>query len=128
MGITKKTTRREQSAKIKPSRLRRTVAKLLAVYSNLTESERRSFDNLLLQHAFLLNGTNSYVEWGEWNEFDRRTSYFRLESVSHSVANAWFDWALEISVGNPSPASCREAILDLVGDLVGLNYLEEPIP
>lgn len=127
MGTTMKTRRRQQSAKLQPFKLRGTAAKLLALYSSLTESGRRSFEDLLLQHAFLLNGLNPYVAWGKWNEQDRRMSYFHLASISGDVADAWYDWAFEISV-EYTCRNCHEAILNLIGELVVLRLLDKPFP
>jgi len=78
-------------------------------------------------HAFLLEGTNSYLFWDKWNESDRRWSYLQLtNTVSEEVANAWFEWAQEISEGNPSRATCKVAILDVMRQLVRLKFLESP--
>jgi len=129
MGPIKKGTLRQQGAKIQPLTPRGAGAKLLAIYSDLVDSDRRSVLDLLQEHAFLLRGTNSYLWWNEGNEIDRRTSYFRLlNTVSEQVATAWLEWAFEISVGHPSRARSKEAILYLIGELVRLKFLEEPLP
>src|SRR5580700_6539703 len=125
MGNKKTATRRRKSAKIQPLRLQGAGAKLFYVYSKLIESDRRSVEVLLDHHAFLRGGTNSYLLWDKWNESDRRGSYVRLlNTVSEEVADAWFDWAQEISDWNPSRATCKEAILDVMGELVRLKFLE----
>jgi hypothetical protein len=127
MGDKKKAISRQQVAKIQPFRLQDAGAKVLNVYSNLTDAERRSVEVVLERHAFLLHGTNSYLWWGKWNESDRRGVYFQLlDTVSEEAANAWLDWAHEISVGGPSRATCTEAILGLMGELVRLKFLESP--
>ena len=125
MGNMKTATRRRKFAKIQPLRLRGAGAKLFYVYSKLIESDRRSVEVLLEHHAFLRGGTYSYLLWDKWNETDRRGSYVQLlDTVSEEVADAWFDWAQEISEGNPSLATCKEAILDVMGELVRLRFLE----
>jgi hypothetical protein len=127
MANTKIATGRQQYAKIDPYRLQGAGAKLFYVYSDLTESDRRSVEVLLEQHAFLLEGTNSYLWWDNWNEIDRWWSYSRLlNTVSEEVAHAWFDWAHEISERDPSRAACREAVLDIMRELVRLKFLESP--
>jgi hypothetical protein len=129
MSNKKKATSRQQLAKIQPLRLQGAGAKVLEVYSNLADAERRYVEVVLEQHAFLLYGTNSYLWWGEWNESDRRGVYFQLlDTVSEEAASAWFDWAHEISVGRPSRATCTEAILGLMRELVRLKFLESPSP
>jgi hypothetical protein len=128
MGNRKTATSRQQYAKIQPFRLHGPGAKLFYAYSQLIECDRRTVEVLLEQHAFLLKGTNSYLLWDKWNESDRRWSYLQLlDTVSEEVANAWFDWAQEISEGNPSRATCKEAILEVMGELVRLKFLESPV-
>jgi hypothetical protein len=128
MGNKKTATSRQQCAKIQPFRLQGAGAKLFGVYSKLVEPKRRSIEVLLEQHAFLLEGTNSYLLLDKWNESDRRWSYLQLlNTVSEEVAHAWLDWAQEISEGNPSRATCKEAILDVMGQLVRLKFLESPL-
>jgi hypothetical protein len=127
MGNEKTATSRQQCTKIQPFRLHGTGAKLFYAYSKLVESDRRAVEVLLEKHAFLLEGTNSYLLWDKWNESDRRWSYLQLLHIpSEEVANAWFDWAQEISEGNPSRATCKEAILDVMGELARLRFLESP--
>jgi hypothetical protein len=128
MGNEKTATSRQQCTKIQPFRLHGTGAKLFYAYSRLVESDRRAVEVLLEKHAFLLEGTNSYLLWDKWNESDRRWSYLQLLHIpSEEVANAWFDWAQEISEGNPSRATCKEAILDVMGELARLRFLESPL-
>ena len=128
MGNKKTATRRRKCAKIQPFRLQGAGLKLFYVYSKLIEYDRRSVEVLLEQHTFLLEGTNSYLLWEKWNESDRRWSYLQLLHIpSEEVANAWFDWAQEISEGNPSRATCKEAILDVMGELARLRFLESPL-
>ena len=117
----------KQYTKIQPFSLHGPGAKLFYAYSKLIECDRRTVEVLLEQHAFLLEGTNSYLLWDKWNESDRRWSYLHLlNTVSEEVAKAWFDWAKEISEGNPSRATCKEAILDVMCQLVRLKFLESP--
>jgi hypothetical protein len=128
MGNKKTATRRQKSAKIQPLRLQGAGANLFYVYSKLIESDRRSVEDLLDYHAFLPGGTNSYLLWEKWNESDRRGSYLQLlDTVSEEVASAWSDWALEISEGNPSRATCKEAIFNVMAELVYLKFLESPV-
>jgi hypothetical protein len=125
MGNKKTATRRRKSAKIQPLRLQGAGANLFYVYSKLIESDRRSVEVLLDYHAFLPGGTSSYLLWDKWNESDRRGSYVQLlDTVSEEVADAWFDWAHEISDRNPSEATCKKAVLDVKGELVRLKFLE----
>jgi hypothetical protein len=128
MGNKKTATSKQQCAKIRPFRLQGAGADLFHLYSKLIESKRCAVEVLLEQHAFLLEGTNSYLLWDKWNESDRRWSYLQLlNTVSEEVANTWLDWAQEISEGNPSRATCQEAILDVMGQLVRLKFLESPL-
>jgi hypothetical protein len=103
------------------------AAKLLAVYANLAHSERNVLQEMLLQHAFLRGANSFYINWAEWNECDRRTSYLRLlEHVSADAAHAWYEWAGEIAMENLSAETVREVILDFIGELVGFRFLEYP--
>jgi hypothetical protein len=114
----KKKTRRQDAA-----------AKLLAVYANLAHSERDLLQEMLLQHAFLYVGNRFYIDWAEWNECDRRTSYLGLlEQVSADAADAWYEWAKEIAMENLSAETVREVILSFICDLVSFRFLEQPLP
>jgi hypothetical protein len=101
------------------------AAKLLAVYANLAHSKRDLLQEMLLQHAFLYVGNSFYVDWAEWNECDRRTSYLGLfEHVSADAANAWHEWAAEIALENLSAETVHEVILDFIRKLVSFRFLE----
>ena len=128
MGNKNKTIGRQQSVKIPPSGLKRAGAQLLAVYAQLSEPDRHSVEDLLLQHAFLLYGPRSY-EWCESNECDVRSSYLQLlNTVSADVAEAWFQWAKEISKRTMLVNTCRKVVLGLVRQMVVFKYLEKPLP
>ena len=103
------------------------AAKLLEVYANLARSERDLLQEMLLQHAFLRGANSFYIDWAEWNECDRRTSYLRLlEDVSEDAADAWYDWAAEVALENLCPEIVRKAIFDFIGELVIFRVLEHP--
>jgi hypothetical protein len=105
------------------------AAQLFALVTELTRSNRRYFLDLLLRHAFISGGTNAYLRTEDWNTPHRLAPCLRLqENVSPKLANAWLYWALEIGRENPSRETCRVAILELVRELVRLNYFDDPIP
>jgi hypothetical protein len=108
----------------KKTRRQVAAARLLAVYAKLTPSKRELFQETLLQHAFLSEG-DAYIEWADWNECYRGASYIGLmKDVSQDAADAWFDWAAEISTESLSARTVREVILDFVGELVSCRFLE----
>ena len=98
--------------------------KLLAVYAKLTPSKRDLLQETLLQHAFLSAG-EAYIEWAEWKGSPWAAAYVGLmDVISQDVAEAWADWAAEISTESFSARTVCEIILDLVGDFVCLRFLE----
>ena len=97
--------------------------KLLAVFAKLTPSKRDLFQKTLLEHAFLSKG-EAYIKWSDWNECHRGATYIGLLDVTQDAADAWYHWAAEISTEDLSVRTVREAILDLVGELVWFRFLE----
>jgi hypothetical protein len=109
----------------KKTRRQLAAAKLLAVYANLAHTERDLLQEMLLKHAFLCVGNSFYREWAPWNESDRRSSYLELlEHVSADAANAWFDWAAEITRESLSARTVRDVIVDFIRQLVSFRFLE----
>jgi hypothetical protein len=105
------------------------AVKVCEAYARLRTEARREVEDLLLGHAFLRDGRNSYVDWGDWNEFDRRTSFLLLlTNTSEKMAHAWWDWAFVISTKQMSQRAREEAILSMVGKLFLLRFFEEPLP
>jgi hypothetical protein len=103
--------------------------KAYQAYSRLETSGRNEVENLLLRHAFLLGGRDSYVDWGRWNEIERWWSWKLLrDKASEEMANAWHDWAFEISKMPMSELARRDAILKMVRKFVILKFLEAPLP
>jgi hypothetical protein len=99
--------------------------KLLAVYAELAHSERDLLQEMLLRHALVSVGNSCYRDWAPWNESDRRSSYLGLlEHVSEDAAEAWFDWAAEISMESLSPKTVRDVIVDFIQQLVIFRFLE----
>ena len=118
MSNTKKETPRQGAA-----------AQLFALVPELTRSNRRYFQDLLLRHAFISGGTNAYLGMKDWNTRDRVAPCLRLrENVSPELADAWLYWALEIGTVNPSRETCRVDILELVRELVRWSYFDDPVP
>ena len=98
---------------------------LCDLYCELTSSDRRKMEDLLLKQAFLPNGTNSYL----WNRYgDRLLSFLHFRDVSHKLALAWLCWAEQIFEKRPSRVACQKAILGLIGHLVQRRNLDEPAP
>jgi hypothetical protein len=100
---------------------------LCDVYSELASPDRQKVEDLLLQHAFLPTGTDSYLWCEKWNRVNR-ISFLRLWDVSHELAFAWLIWSGQISKKRPSRLACRQAILGLVGHLVHRRSFEGPAP
>jgi hypothetical protein len=116
-------------ASIPPFNLHGAGVKVCEAYARLKTEARREVEDLLLRHAFLLNGRSSYANWGLWNQVDRRTSFLLLmTSASEEMANAWCDWAFEISTKPMSQHARRQAILSMVEKLVLIKFFEEPSP
>jgi hypothetical protein len=91
----------------------------------LGAADRRNVEDLLLQHAFLPAGTNSYLRWEKWNKVDMRVCHLTLRFISEEICDTWYVWAREISKTRPSRLACREAILGLLSNLVHWKSAEE---
>jgi hypothetical protein len=99
---------------------------LLAVYAKLAHSKRDLLQETLLKHAFLSAG-DGYIKLADWHEGYWRAAYIRLmDLTTQDVAEAWADWANEISTESLSARTVREIILDLVAELVRFRSLECP--
>jgi hypothetical protein len=79
---------------------------------------------LLLQHAFIPEGTTAYLAGNAWNLFDTRSFYLRLLEISTNLANAWFDWAFALSMED-LVLRRDNAVLDLLRDLIRSKSLKE---
>jgi hypothetical protein len=113
-----------QVLRLQDSQSRDAAAELLTICANLSHADKLFFTYLLLQQMFLRNGTNPYVAWAEWNEFDRRTYYLLLSEISEDLANAWYDWAFAVS--NEDPSRRRDnTVLDLLRDLIRSSSPQE---
>lgn len=133
MSGKKETASGQHNVKIQPFKLRGDAAKLFAIYSNLNDSKRRLLEDLLMKHIFLLGGMSNYrpsfrptksdeppAGWGAWK--------WLYENVSADAADAWTAWAGYISSSYPTEKSRRDTILEFLGELVRLKFLEEPLP
>jgi hypothetical protein len=96
-----------------------------SAYGRLGTADRQTVEDLLLQHAFLPAGTNSYLWWGKWNKLDMMVCHLKLRFISQEICDAWYVWASEISKTRPSRLACREAILGLLSNLVHRKFVEE---
>jgi hypothetical protein len=101
-----------------PYKLKGGGVKMRRTYARLETTKRREVEYLLLVHAFVMNGTNVYLFWEDWNEIYRDYAYQRFREISQKIADAWLCWAQEISSARPSRLECREAILGLLSELV----------
>lgn len=98
--------------------------RLFEAYIRLTGG-RREVEDLLLRHALLPLGLYSYVDWRDWNEVDRWSSWkLLMDKASEEMADAWYEWAFEISTMPMSRRARREAILKMVGHLVSYRFFE----
>ena len=86
--------------------------KVYQSYVRLNSEGRNTFKDLLLLHAALPDGANAYVNFGRWNESDRRWAYLLLMSnASADMASDWYDWAFAMSLKKMSAAARRDTIL-----------------
>lgn len=97
---------------------------IVQVYAKLTASERDLFQQTLLKHAFLSAG-EAYIKLADWHESYWAAAFGGLmDSINQDVAEAWADWAAEISTQSLSAKTVRELILDLVEELFRFQALE----
>jgi hypothetical protein len=97
---------------------------IMAVYAKLTASKRDLLQETLLKHAFLSAG-EAYIELADWHESYWAAAYRGLmDAINQDVAEAWADWAVEITTQSLSAKTVRELILDLVEELYRFRSLE----
>jgi hypothetical protein len=102
--------------------------KLFEAYRNLHITGRKLTQKVLLRHAFVLGGRDSYIHHGRWNEIERWASWKLLcENASEEMAEAWHDWAFEISMIAASETQRRDAIVWVVSQFVIFDWVEEPV-
>ena len=90
-------------------------------YAQLAVPDRRKVLDILLEHAFLPNGTDSYRWFQKKNIVKLRTSQRQFLEISAKMNTVWNAWAREINKTRASQVACREAILGLVSNLVRQN-------
>jgi hypothetical protein len=104
-------------AVVPPLSLNHTEVKVYEAYALLTTAGRRLFKH---------RGLDPEIAWDTWEEFETLACHQSLtKDFSAATARASLDWTLEVGK-LPSPLDRREAILNLVGELVRFDFLEDP--
>lgn len=109
-------------------KLTRAGIMLCDVYYELASPDRQKVEDLLLEHAFLPAGTDSYLWCKRWSQASQTGSFLQLREISHVLAFAWLRWAIQISKRRPSRLTCQKAILGLLGHLVYRRSFGVPAP
>lgn len=125
---TKKNAVRGPEQLLPMAKLTRAGLELCDVYYELKSSDRDKVEDLLLEHALLPAGTDSYLWCERWNRPERNISFLRLRDISPVLAFAWLVWATQISKKRPSRLTCQKSILGLLGHLVHRRSFRKPAP
>jgi hypothetical protein len=84
--------------------------------------KRELFERMLAQNVYLKNGMGAYLPRKQWNDLAWEMQYSELRDLfSYEMADAWEEWAINISKEVLSEYERREAIRAMLGVLISLR-------